>query len=89
MSNTLRHKEKNKSKRAIRQYREDTDCSTEHPFWIGKEELENPELLNILYDFLNKPGTRHGNKRRFEAYMKWKKRKKQRIKLNKLVDEIE
>ena len=85
MSNTFKQKNKNTAKRRVRQYREEIGCSEGTVCGVGSEELQQPELLKLIYNFWEQPGVRHGNNRKYWADKKWKRAKAERYKMNKQV----
>lgn len=87
MSNTFKQKNKNAAKKRVRQYREEIGCPDGPVCSVGEEELQQPELLKLIYEFWDQPGKRYGNNRKYWADKKWKRVKAERYKLNKQVDD--
>ena len=82
MSDTYKHKTQRKNKTLMCKRREYLTGIVATDLWMPFEMMADTEYRNTLSDFCRGPA-RHGNKRQYMAYCKWKSRKKDRYNLKK------
>lgn len=88
MSDTFKHKQQRRLKTKIIERRIELGGTVSTALGITSNESGDPLIGDCWHKFFN-GSMRHGNKRRYEAYMKWKHRKAERYKLNKIEVEID